>query len=250
MTPLVVRDEGRGPALVLVHGYLGSDRHWDGQIAAFRHRFRCIAPNLAGFGDSTHLPPEDSIAGHAAQVITTLAGLGVERFNLLGHSMGGMVAQQIAAMAPGRIERLILYGTGPVGVMPDRFEPIETSRRRLATEGLEATARRIAETWFLEGEAAPGHAICLAEARRASFAAAEASLAAWEDWDGRAALATLPMPALVIWGDGDRSYPWAQPERLWRTIPGCRLAVLPGCAHAAHLEKPALFNAILEDFLS
>ena len=62
-------------------------------------------------------------------------------------------------------------------------------------------------------------------------------------------LAQITVPTLVLWGDSDRAYLWDQQEQLWRTIPGAQLAVIPGCAHAVHLEKPHLFNAMLEDFL-
>ena len=48
---------------------------------------------------------------------------------------------------------------------------------------------------------------------------------------------------------GDRAYLWPQPEKLWREIDGAQLAVIPGCAHAVHLEKAYLFNAVLLDFL-
>lgn len=246
---LIVEERGSGPTLVLVHGFLGSARHWDAQVADLSKSFHCIVPNLAGFGDSAGLWPQNSIAGHATQILYTLDAMGIESFALLGHSMGGMIAQQMAAMVSRRIDRLILYGTGPVGVLPDRFETIAASRLRLETEGLETTARRIAATWFKTADKAAGFEVCLFEGRRASLAAALASLSAWEGWDGRAALASFSMPALVIWGDGDRSYGWPQPEALWRTIPGCRLAVMPGCAHAAHMEKPWLFNLILQDFL-
>jgi pimeloyl-ACP methyl ester carboxylesterase len=53
----------------------------------------------------------------------------------------------------------------------------------------------------------------------------------------------------VLWGDGDRAYQWSQPQQLWQQIAGARLAVIPGCSHAVHLEKPHLFNAVLADFL-
>lgn len=222
---------------------------WDAQFAAFSDRRHCIAPNLAGFGDSAHLHSPDSIEVHAALVLHALDQLGIDRFALLGHSMGGMVVQQMAAMAPGRIEKLILYGTGPVGLLPDRFETIETSRQRLAQDGLEATARRIAATWFERGEAGEGYGTCVREGAKASMQAALAALSSWERWDGTGALSRFSMPALVIWGDGDRSYGWRQQSALWRGIPGCRLAVVPGCAHNVHMEKPAIFNAILADFL-
>lgn len=249
--PLICEEAGAGePALVLVHGYLGSSRHWARQLETLSCHRRVIAVNLAGFGASAHLAPPATIAGHAAAVLDTLSGLGIERFDLLGHSMGGMIAQQMAATAPGRIDRLILYGTGAMGVMPDRFEPIETSRRRLMTEGLEATVRRIAASWFEAGTDAAGYPLCVDEGLRAAPQAALAAFAAWEGWDGRAALAGLDMPTLVLGGDGDRSYPWEQTERLWRGIAGARLAIVPGCAHAVHLEKPAIFDALVEDFLA
>lgn len=250
MDILACRQEGQGKPLVFVHGYLGGARMWDAQFSAFTPRYRCIAPNLAGFGDSAQLHSPDTIEGHAVLVLQTLDHLKIDRFHLLGHSMGGMVVQQMAAMAPERIDRLVLYGTGPVGLLPDRFETIETSRRRLHEDGLEATARRIAATWFMKGEAAEGFETCVREGAEASMQAALAALSSWEHWNGTASLSRLSMPSLVIWGDGDRSYGWRQPEALWHGIPGCRLAVVPGCAHNVHMEKPAIFNAILEDFLA
>lgn len=249
MDVLTCRSSGAGPAFVLVHGYLGGAGMWDKQFRSFTKRFRCIAPNLAGFGDSARLNAPDTIEGHASLVLHTLDHLGIGSFHLLGHSMGGMVVQQMAAMAPERISRLVLYGTGPVGLLPNRFESIETSRQRLAADGLDATARRIAATWFEQGEKADGYATCVREGTKATMQAALASLSAWEKWNGMAALSDFTMPALVIWGDGDRSYGWSQPKSLWRGIPGCRLAVVPGCAHNVHMEKPHLFNAIVRDFL-
>jgi pimeloyl-ACP methyl ester carboxylesterase len=79
--------------------------------------------------------------------------------------------------------------------------------------------------------------------------AALAGLAAMAAWSGEKALEKIKSPTLVLWGDSDRAYLWPQPEKLWREIDGSRLAVIPGCAHAAHLEKPYLFNSVLQDFL-
>jgi len=62
-------------------------------------------------------------------------------------------------------------------------------------------------------------------------------------------LVNIPCRTRVLWGDLDRTYTWAQTERLWRNIPQANLAVIPQCAHAAHLEKPDLFNQIIINFL-
>ena len=85
---------------------------------------------------------------------------------------------------------------------------------------------------------------------QASEPAALAGLDAMSHWDGRGALGRLTMPTLVLWGDGDRSYRWPQVEVLWQGLPDAALAVIPGTAHAVHLEKPALFHAMLDDFLT
>ncbi len=71
-----------------------------------------------------------------------------------------------------------------------------------------------------------------------------------ENWDGRAALAGIAQPTLIVWGDKDRSYGWQQPEALWKGIANSNLAVMPGCGHNAHMENPELFNTIVHDFLT
>lgn len=241
--------QGTGRPLVLVHGFLGGSAMWTDQIAAFSDRADVICPDLAGFGDSAALEAPDTIAGHARQVLGLLDDLGIDDFALLGHSMGGMIVQEMARRAPGRISDLILYGTGPQGVLPGRFETIAESRARFLHEDLGATVERIAATWFLRGAEAEGYALCQKLARQVRLPTALASLSAWETWDGRAALPDIRARTLVLWGSHDRSYGWSQPEALWRGIADADLAVVPGAAHNVHMEKPAIFNALLRDFL-
>ncbi|WP_282605511.1 alpha/beta fold hydrolase [Pelagibius sp. Alg239-R121] len=241
--------KGEGYPLVLVHGYLGGSAMWRDQVVRFSSDYDVIAPDLAGFGESGALVSPVTIEAHAQSVLDLLDDLGIEDFHLLGHSMGGMVVQQMAAKAGKRISRLILYGTGPVGKLPDRFETMEESRRRLSDDGVAATALRIAATWFVAGSHAAGFQVCAEEGSKASLTAAQNGLTAMEHWDGRSALSGIKPPTLVLWGDWDRSYSWAQPETLWKNIPDCSLAVVPGCAHNVHMEKPDLFNRLVGDFL-
>jgi pimeloyl-ACP methyl ester carboxylesterase len=241
--------KGNGPALVLVHGYLGGSAMWSDQLATFSARYDVICPDLAGFGNSAHLIAPDSITGHAENVLALLDDLGVENFALLGHSMGGMVVQEMVRLAPDRIPALVLYGTGPQGILPGRFETIAQSRLKIISEGLGLSVRRIAATWFLQGEAADGFPLCLAIGEKATEQAALASLTAWENWDGRPSLAQIRARTFVLWGSHDRSYNWSQPEALWRGIPAADLAVVPGCAHNVHLENKRIFNQLLSDFL-
>jgi 2-hydroxy-6-oxonona-2,4-dienedioate hydrolase len=243
------RRMGAGPALVLVHGYLGGSSQWDAQLQFLSPRFDVIAVDLAGYGDAHHLTAPSEMAAHAQAVLATLDQLGVGIFDLLGHSMGGMVAQEVVHRAPARVRKLVLYGTGPQGSIPGRFETMARSRERLAQDGAESTARRICATWLLDNEASPAFESLAALATRASEQAAHDGLIAMEAWDGRDRLGAIQQPTLVVWGERDRSYGWSQIEKLWRTIPHASLAVLPACSHALHLERTALFHTLLLEFL-
>jgi pimeloyl-ACP methyl ester carboxylesterase len=241
---------GDGPTFVLVHGYLGGADQWKAEIGRFSGAFDVVAPNLPGFGAASDLTGCGTIAGMAAAVHALLDDLGIGEIFLLGHSMGGMVVQEMAAMRPERVARLVLYGTGPLGAMPDRFEPWSVTRQRLHDDGVEATVGRIAATWFKRGADAASYPLLLDIGACANPQAVEAALDAISEWDGRGALQSLTMPTLVLWGEADRSYRWPQIEALWTELPNAHLAVIPGVSHAAHLEKPMLFHALVEDFLS
>lgn len=241
---------GAGPALVLVHGYLGGSAQWAAEIERFREHFDVIALDLAGYGAACDHAAPTEIASHARAVLRTLDHLGVTGFHLLGHSMGGMVAQEIVHQAPHRVTRLVLYGTGPQGSIPGRFETMARSRERLAEDGVQRTARRICATWLLGREASPAFERLAELGTRASPQAAEAGLWAMEGWDGRERLSSIRQATLIVWGEHDRSYGWTQVEALWRGIAAASLAVVPACAHALHLERPALFHTLVLEFLA
>jgi 2-hydroxy-6-oxonona-2,4-dienedioate hydrolase len=235
--------------LVFVHGLMGGSAQWQGQVGRFDGH-EGIALDLPGFGANAHMEPVASIAAFADWALAELRARGVTRFDLLGHSMGGMVAQEMVLRAPARVARLVLYGTGATGILPGRFETIAASKKRARADGAAATARRISATWFLKNENSAAFEGCAAIAQLASVEAIQAGLDAMSAWNGAHQLARIEAQTLVVWGDRDRTYPWAQTHDLWQSIAGAQLAVIPGCAHALHLEKPDLFNAVLDDFLT
>ena len=236
-------------SLVFVHGFMGGSLQWLNQHEYFKEQYNVVTPDLPGFGKNSQMTAPKSIADYANFVLDSLADLGIDRFHLVGHSMGGMIVQEMAATAPQRIRKLVLYGTGAAGILPNRFETIQESRRRAHADGAVATARRISATWFLQRSASTAYEHCAAIAQRASLQAISAGLSAMESWSATEHLAAIASPTLVLWGDNDRTYSWVQTQQLWQTIPNAALAVVPGCAHAVHLEKPNIFNALLADFL-
>ena len=235
-------------ALVFVHGFMGGSAQWAPQSTLGDGR-ELICLDLPGFGQNADMAPIARIEDFAAWTLDELSRRGVARFDLLGHSMGGMIVQDMIRQAPERVNRLVLYATGAQGVLPGRFETIETSMQRAREDGARATARRIAATWFLHREGAGGYATCAGIAEQAGLDAILAGLAAMRDWSGERHLPEIAVDTLIVWGDRDRTYAWPQIERLWQRIPKSNLAVLPSCAHAVHLERPLVFNTILEEFL-
>ena len=160
MQDIYVGDTGNGFPLVLVHGFLGSSKMWEPQIEVLKKKYRVVTPDLPGFGKSNKAKSYNNINDMAQTILDCLKEKKIEKFYLLGHSMGGMIVQEMAKLAGERIIKLICYGTGPVGDIPDRFETMEESRKKLKKNGLKITAHRIAKTWFIEEDKSKYFYLC------------------------------------------------------------------------------------------
>ena len=180
----------------------------------------------------------------------TVTGLGVERFSLLGHSLGSVTALQAALDYPERIEKLILYGSTPSGTLPDRFETWDDTVSRIESESIETMAAWIAATWFVDGDKHPLYEFTKAAGAGASQEGAIQMIRTSAPWDIRDRLGEISMPTLVICGDSDRSTHPGLSYELWHGIPNAQLCVLPGCAHNAHLELSEVFNPLIARFLA
>ena len=236
--------------LVLLHGYLGGSAQWKLQIEALSHNFRVLTITLPGYAEHSRMQSPCTIEGYADYVILVLDDEGVELFNLLGHSMGGMIAQEIAVRFPTRVNSLILYATGSRGVMPGRFESVSASQDRLRVDGASRSARHICAKWCSDGTASQHYEVCTSIAVQASAQAAHAGLSAMQAWSGSDKLSQIRSPTLVLWGDRDRCYASEPTLFLCRRVAGCMLRIVHGGSHVIHLETPALFNTIVDAFVS
>lgn len=249
MQDIFIGESGKGFPLVLVHGFLGSNVMWGPQIDFFKNKYRVLTPSLPGFGKSKYIDSCDSIECMAKAILDSLDKKEVGKFNLLGHSMGGMVVQEMVKLAGDKIQKLILYGTGPIGSMPGRFETIEESRKRLKESGLHNTANRIAKTWFVNGDKAKYFYICSKAGKETSLKAADNALLAMKNWSGLDDLKYIKNETLIIWGDKDKAYNFNQVETLKNNISDSLLKVIKDCSHNVHLENPERFNSCVEEFL-
>ena len=250
MQDIYTEDEGSGFPLVLVHGFLGSSEMWEPQINFFKNYFRVIVPDLPGFGKSKEVKSHNSIQSIANLLLNFLEEKKIDKFYLLGHSMGGMVVQEMAKKSGNKISKLICYSTGPRGEMPGRFETVDQSRDNLKKNGLEIMARNIAKTWFVKGENAKYFDICIDAGKQASIETVDNALIAFKNWNGVDTLKNIKNKTLIVWGNKDKSYNLEQIKTLEKNIPNSSLIVFNNCAHNIHLEEPEKFNNTIKHFLT
>lgn len=243
------RRTGKGPVLVIQHGFLGGLDYWAPQVRYFARDFDVITPDLPGFAGSGGMSPPTTVAGFAPILIDFLDRLSIKRFTIMGHSLGGMVVQQMALDFPDRVERLILYGTAAIGGAPGRFESIDDSIKRVLATGISTHADKLVPTWFANGANDPYYAMCRKAGEGLTAESAVKIMKAASTWDITARLGEIKAPTLVICGDRDRACRPDHSIKAWQTIPNASLSIIPGCAHCAHLERPDIFNAIVGDFL-
>ena len=250
MQEIYVDDIGKGFPLVLVHGFLGSSEMWTPQKQFLSKYFRVIAPALPGFGESNQIKSHNSINAMAQTILNCLKKMGIEKFNLLGHSMGGMIVQEIAKISGENINKLICYATGSIGDIPGRFETLDSSRERLAKEGITETVKRIPKKWFIDGDKAKYFYLCENAVKETTKETADNALIAMKSWRGFENLKNIKNETLIIWGDKDVSYNFEQVDTLNKNITNSSFVILEDCSHNAHLEKPEEFNKIVLNYLN
>jgi pimeloyl-ACP methyl ester carboxylesterase len=256
------RSAGSGPTLLLVHGYLVSQRSWEAVLPALAERFTVIAFDLPGHGESDRPASFPyTLDAFAHTTIGLLDALGIARARLCGHSFGGSVALAAAARAPERIERL-------VGVCPITYAirfPLEGRLALLPVVGehlfKRLYSRRDLRRYF-RGSVYLDPALPTEEAldfywerlnrpggRDASYRTLQ-TLAHVEP-----AIESSPRrvrcPVRLVWGAQDRIVPRADAERLRAALPTPpELAVVEGSGHAPQEERPEAFLAAVLPFLT
>jgi pimeloyl-ACP methyl ester carboxylesterase len=111
---ICAEERGEGsPALVFIHYWGGSRRTWSAVIERLRHRFRCIAVDLRGWGKSGRQADDYSLFAQADDVKGVIEALKVKDFVLVGHSMGGKIAQILAGQRPEGLRAVVPVAPAP-----------------------------------------------------------------------------------------------------------------------------------------
>ena len=244
-------DAGDGPVVVLIHGHPFNRGMWAPQLAALRDRFRVIAPDLRGYGDSPVTPGTVPMAQLAADVGHLLDRKGIGTAAVAGLSMGGLVVMELAAAQPERWWACGFIATTAQRVTEQERAARLDSARSMEEQGMRPVAEQMAARLFgpQAGEQLTETIMAMMLATNPAGAAAAVRGRA-ERPDYHPVLKSLRAPLLVCAGDRD-SYSTAEvTSELAGCLPGPEVVIMEGVGHLPNLEQPDDFNRHLLNFLS
>lgn len=248
--------KGEGPAVVLLHAGIADLRMWDEQVAAWSPKFKVIRYDLRGFGRSS-MP--EGFFSHAEDLRGLLDHLGVSRAHVVGISNGGRVAIEFAIRYPLRTAGLVLAAPALGGFeWTDAMVAYGERGDKLAEKGdLDAVVALDLATW-VAGPHRKLEAVdpAVRERMREMIRGANErwadqikGTAQWLDPPAATRLRTVKAPTLVLVGDKDMADMISIADLIEKRVAGARKVVFPGVAHMLSLERPALFNKMVAEFL-
>jgi len=253
--PLAYDDSGGGGSpLVLIHGVGLSRRMWAAQVPALAARFRVVAIDMPGHGESPAPSGEAGLEAYADRVAGLLDHLGIARATIVGFSMGALVARAMALRHHDRVSALILLN-GVFDRSPDVRATILARVDEVLAQGPGANIDGAIERWFSPAFRRANQRY-LADLRRdfvandpESYAVAY-RLFATEDRYGEAELGAIAVPTLVATGECDIGSTPAMAEALVARIPGAICRIVREARHMMPVEMPDATNALLLEFLA
>jgi len=247
---------GAGPPLVYVSGWLGhlelswalpAERAYYEALADGRTLIRYDKPGC-GLSEANEMPGPYTMAHELDALRAVLVACGVERFDLMGASLGAGVAATWAADQPATVSRLVLYGGWPVGA--DVAAPeIRRHVLGLVREHWGLASDLLTEVFAPDADAPTRAAFTRYQRDSASAATACAMLEMAYEIDVLDLLPRITAPTLAVHRDRDRAAPIAEGRRLAAAVPQARFEAVPGRSHLPHIGDSGPLTSTIRRFL-
>ncbi len=250
------------PTILWLHGSgpgATASTNWEWMIGELGDAYHCIAPDMIGFGDSTHPnPPPQGLKLFTEQRVRTLVALldtlSIDKVTLVGNSMGGMVSLALTTAHPDRVGKVVLMGSGgaPTGLTPELLKLILFYENPTTEAMAELMTCFVHDPAFFGGDL---DKIAAARMPRASRPDVERShRATFGPGDPLSfppeLLATIKVPVLIVHGANDRIVPVAAGEYYAEHLPDADLHVFEETGHWLQLERPQRFADLVRTFLN
>jgi aminoacrylate hydrolase len=252
-TALHVVRAGSGPPVLWLVGLGGRAEFWRGAINHFSDRFDCISFDHRKVGDSLPSDISTTVAVMANDALGLMDRLGIQRFDIVGHSLGGAIAQHMAVHAPERVGRLVLSASwaGPDPAFLTLFALRKQVLRHCGPAAYMLQGNLLGNPgwWAMKNHDAMQAGIA---ARLESFAGIDIEIERMDavtSHDLRDQLGTIVAETLVICALDDSITPLPLSEELAELIPGAQLQILPTGSHFAPVTVAEDYLARIEGFL-
>jgi pimeloyl-ACP methyl ester carboxylesterase len=242
---------GRGRPVILLHGWLGSWGCWLGTMEALANGYRAYALDFWGFGESDKRRESYDVSDFCLLVDQFMERMGIDRAPVVGHSMGGTVALKLALDKPHRVEKLIMVGSPINGRSLSLF---------LKLAGLPTVAFlvwnspsllrmgiRLFAPW-IAANSREWYELLMHDLSRMTLESFLWSIHSLHHTDLRSRLGSLRMPALGVYGRGDKIVDPRQAD-LFRFMANSRVERLERSRHFPMLDEPDRFYSVLLSFL-
>ena len=247
---LRVRTAGKGPAVLLLHGWTLDLDMWTPQFATLASRYRLIAFDRRGYGLSSGAP---SIEHDLADIAQLLAILAVERVTVVGMSQGARVALRWAMRSPHTTACLVLDGP-PHDLLavgrPDGEITLSVYRELVRNEGIEAFRRQWLEHPLMRLRTSDARARGLLREMVGRYPGRDLLANDTEHLPEIGDLEQLDLPVLVINGEHDTDVRIGAGAGLARALAQVQVAVIPDAGHLSNLDNPGAYDTALSEFIS
>jgi 3-oxoadipate enol-lactonase len=253
---LAYQDVGAGPAVFLIHGHPLDHTMWQPQVEFLSPSYRVIVPELRGYG-VTPLPAGKRVTlldDFAEDILALADHLRIDRFVIVGLSLGGQVLLETLRQAPERIRALVLADTFASLDTPDQKQGRLDTADRFDREGFGNFATESLHKMMTPANAQTFPAVAQHIMRMVHDSNPHGAAAALRGRTVRRdyipLLSQITVPSLIIVGRHDAFTPVPLSEEMHRDIPGSKLEIIEGSGHMTNLERPDEFNSILGPFLA
>ncbi len=246
----VYLEGGKGETLMLLHGF-GANKDNFVRVARFLStHYHLIVPDHIGFGESSRPAGADyRTAAQAQRLHALIRSLGISQLHLGGSSMGGHIAMIYAALYPNEVQSLWLLDPGGIwSAPPSELRKIisETHQNPLLAENEEGFARTFAFVMSDPPFIPRPMLNVMAQERIRNYQLEKRIFEELTADSAEPYIAGLRTPALIVWGEQDRTISSATAEILHGMLPNSQVIMMPGIGHLPMLEQP---RRSAEDYL-